>query len=419
MGFRRWVRQRTMTCGWERGERGGSVTKRLSRLAAWLTVPIVATGLAVALAVRARIPETAGLGAEGVVIVLGFLAFAVVGSIILARRPGHPVGWALAIVALSTGIFGGLEAWAAYQMSSSGSIGTLGLIGLWGNSWYWYAILWLLFAYLPAVFPDGRLLSPRLRPVAWVYAVAGGLGVVLGALVETMPGQTFEYAVANPIGVSGMPHFEALPIFPVYSVLLPVGAIGGFACLAVRLRRARGDERLQLKWLLLPVAAMPLLVVTENILPASVQTILFGLVMVGLPAAIGVAVLRYRLYEIDRIVSRTLSYALVTAALVGMYAGGVVLLTPLVAGVGGGSELAVAASTLAVAAAFGPVRRRVQSAVDRRFNRTRYDAQLVVEQFAGVLREQVALQRLTEDLVSAVNRSVEPAAVTLWLREAA
>jgi hypothetical protein len=400
-----------------RGERGGSVTRRLSRLAAWLTVPIVATGLVVLAAVEATIPEATGAGADGIVVALGFLAFALVGSIILARRPGHPVGWALVIVALLPGILGGLEAWAAYQMSSQGRIGTLGLIGLWGNSWYWYAVLWLLFAYLPAVFPDGRLLSPKLRPVAWVYAVVGVVGLVLAALVETLPGQTFEYAVANPIGVSGMPHFEALPIFPLFSVLLPASAVGGFVCLAIRLRRATGVQRLQLKWLLLPVAAMPLLVVTETLVPAAVQTILFGLVLVGLPTAIGVAVLRYRLYEIDRLLSRTLSYALVTAALVGLYAGGVVLLTPVVAGVGGGSELAVAASTLAVAAAFGPVRRWVQNAVDRRFNRTRYDARRVVEQFAGHLREQVALERLTDALLAAVDRSVEPAAVTLWLRQ--
>jgi hypothetical protein len=394
------------------------VTRRLSRLAAWLTVPIVATGLVVVAAVEATIPEVTAAGSDGIIVALGFLAFALVGSIILARRPGHPVGWALVIVALLPGIFGGLEAWAAYQMWSEGQIGALGLVGLWGNSWYWYAMLWLVFAYLPAVFPDGRLLSPRLRPVAWLYAVLGVAGLVLAALVETLPGQTFEYAVINPIGVSGMAHFEALPVFPLFSVLLPLGAVGGFVCLAVRLRRATGDERLQLKWLLLPVAAMPLLVGTEDVAPTAVQAVLFALVLIGFPAAIGVAVLRYRLYEIDRLLSRTVAYLLVTAALIGVYAGGVFVLSPLVAGIGGGTELAVAASTLAVAAAFGPLRRWVQTAVDRRFNRTRYDAQRVVEQFAAHLREQVALEHLTDALLAAVDRSVEPAAVTLWLREA-
>jgi hypothetical protein len=394
------------------------VTRRLSRVVAWLTVPIVATGLATVAAVEATVPEATGAGLDAVVVASGFLAFALVGSIILARRPGHPVGWALAAVALLAGIFGGLEGWAAYQMSSQGRIGTLGLIGLWGNSWYWYALLWLLFAYLPAVFPDGRLLSPRLRPVAWLYAVLGAVGLVLAALVETLPGQTFEYAVANPIGVPGMPHFEALAVFPLYSVLLPVGAVGGFVCLAVRLRRASGDERLQLKWLLLPVAAMPLLVVTENVAPTVVQALLFALVLIGFPTAVGVAVLRYRLYEIDRLLSRTVAYLLVTAALIGVYAGGVFVLSPLVAGVGGGTELAVAASTLAVAAAFGPVRRRVQTAVDRRFNRTRYDAQRTVSAFAGRLRDEVNIEDLRAELVSVAGAVMQPSSVSVWLREA-
>jgi hypothetical protein len=135
-----------------------------------------------------------------------------------------------------------------------------------------------------------------------------------------------------------------------------------------------------------------------------------------LPLSIGVAVLRYRLYDIDRVISRTLAYALITGTLVGVYAGGVMALTPLVAGMGGGSELAVAASTLAVAAAFGPVRRRVQSAVDHRFNRTRYDARRTVEAFASGLREEVDLDELSAGLVAAVRETVEPTATTLWLR---
>jgi hypothetical protein len=207
--------------------------------------------------------------------------------------------------------------------------------------------------------------------------------------------------------------------FIVAALLMLVALVGGAASLVVRFRRTRGIERQQVKWVAF-AALWGVAVYLTGSLTTQLRVISWDLVMAlalfPFPLAIAVAVTRYRLYEIDRIISRTVSYGLLTGGLVGLYALGIVALTPLIAGLGGGSELAVAASTLAVAAAFGPVRRRVQDAVDRRFNRARYDAQRTVDVFRDRLRSEVDLDHLQRELVAVVDGAVAPERVSLWLR---
>jgi uncharacterized protein (DUF697 family) len=238
------------------------------------------------------------------------------------------------------------------------------------------------------LFPDGRLPSRRWRWVLWC-----GAGYFASAVAGNAfrPGPMPGSGVRNPFGIEGATGLMdgALAL----AVVTGLGAmLGGLAALTVRFRRGGAVERQQLFPIVTPIA--------------------FGLS----PVAVGMAVLRYRLYDIDRIVSRTVSYAVVTALLGGMYVAGVFLLTPAVSGIGGGSQAAVAASTLGVAVAFGPVRRRVQGVVDRRFNRARYDAQRTVEAFAAQVRSALDLDELAGELASVTPRTVEPSQAPVWIR---
>jgi hypothetical protein len=240
--------------------------------------------------------------------------------------------------------------------------------------------------------------------------------MVLETLAENFKGQTFDYRIVNPIGIEGLANIEELPVFVVFSGFYAVGAVGAVASVAVRYRRSRGTERQQLKWFLF--AAAPILTVpVADSLPGVVSGLVFGWVLVGIPAAVGIAVLRYRLYDIDVVINRTLVYGALTATLALVYVGSVAglqrLLSPVV---GEGNNLAIVASTLLIAALFGPLRRRVQGFIDRRFYRRKYDAGRVVADFSERLRDETELETLSEDLASVVGEALQPAHVSVWLR---
>jgi hypothetical protein len=265
-------------------------------------------------------------------------------------------------------------------------------------------------------FPDGRLPSPRWRPLIRVAAAS----VVLGVLGFTFnPGPVYVYpAYDNPLGVPGFPGFA-----------MSAGAYGGMlitlvasmGALGIRWRRGDPTTRAQIKWV---VAAASVLGVSEfvNVAtfdPTNLSALTVVLVSVGLslvPIAIGIAILRYRLYEIDRIVSRTISWAVVTASVVGLYLGGVLVLQAALSGITQGDTLAVAASTLVAAAAFQPLRRRIQGLVDRRFHRARYDAERTAAQFAERLRDEVDMGTIAKDLGGAAHAAVAPARLAVWVR---
>jgi hypothetical protein len=355
--------------------------------------------------------------AEDVVLFVGFSLFAAVGALLVAKRPDNPIGWIMSADALIVGIFPACESYAAYVMSTSGQPDALAVVGAWANSWYWYVLLALTFIYLPLFFPDGRLPSRRWLPVAVVPAIGVAGIAILGALTETLRGQTFDYRIDNPIGIEGLGHVEDLQAFAVLGGgALAIGTVGSVLSVVVRFRRSRGTERQQLKWFLYaaaPIVAFPAI----DSLPVIVSGLLSGWVLLGLPTAIGIAVLRYRLYEIDLVINRTLVYGSLTVMLGLFYVGSVLLLQLLFRVLTGReSQLAVVASTLVIAALFTPLRRRSQAFIDRRFYRRKYDARKTLEAFSARLRDETDLDALTADLVGVVRGTMQPAHASLWLR---
>jgi hypothetical protein len=341
-------------------------------------------------------------------------AFALVGALIAARRPENPVGWLL----LGFGVVAAIE-FAALHYADRALVadpGSLpgGDIAASVAAHVWHAG-WGLFVFSFLVFPEGRLLSPRWRWVARTTVVVYG-GLVVSGIFESsylespdadVPGATaiFHGAVARV----GSAVFGVLLITNL--LLLVVAA----ASLLLRLRRARGDERQQVKWFVLTVAFVLLsFPVTLVVFGDAVGVLLFPLI----PVAAAVAILKYRLYDIDVVVNRTLVYGALTATLALAYLGSVLVLQLALSWLTHDSGLVVAASTLAVAALFRPARAQIQSAVDRRFYRRRYDAQRTVDAFAARLRDEVDLGALDVELSAAVRETLQPAHMSLWLREA-
>jgi len=254
--------------------------------------------------------------------------------------------------------------------------------------------------------------------VAWLAGITTIALSALGALapmVELGDGRH----VDNPIGVAVVGNPERSAVGLVVVNLLTLLALAAVVSLVVRFRRSRGEERLQLKWFTYAAALLPL-VFLDDLLPDAAGNLLFAAVVAFLPVAAGIAILRYRLYEIDRLINRTLVYGLLTALLGGIYAGLVLLSGQLFGRLGARPpSWAVAGATLAVAAAFQPARRRIQAAVDRRFNRRRYDAARTIERFRVRLRDQVDLDTLSAELLAVVDQTVQPTRASLWLHPSA
>jgi peptidoglycan/LPS O-acetylase OafA/YrhL len=276
--------------------------------------------------------------------------------------------------------------------------------------------------FTPLLFPTGRLPSPRWRPVAVTAALAITAVTVLGGVQPTLKLQNEEFFVPNPVGLAGAPNPEEGALGTVLLAVLVVCMVASVASVVLRFRRSRGVERQQLKWFTYAAGLMLVVnVATFTVLPdGAAGDVLFGLALAVVPIAAGVAILRYRLYDIDRLINRTLVYAALTAVLGAVYAAVVLVLGLLFGGVGGAlPSWAVAAATLAVAALFQPARRRIQDLVDRRFNRRRYDAAKTVAAFSARLRDEIDLDTLSAELVAGVDQTVEPTTVSLWLRPSA
>jgi hypothetical protein len=340
------------------------------------------------------------------------VGFGGVGAVLTWRRPGHLVGWILAVTGLVEAVdFATFE----YGLASSAGRGLPGgaYVG-WVQLWIWVPFVALVAVYLVLLFPDGRVSSPRWRPVSWL---AGGFAVVAVAGLAFSPGSDRPNlpGLTNPFGVAP----AAVPFGAA------VAGLAGLVCcvvlavssLVARWRRGTAIERQQIKWLawagcLMAVALVP--AVALSLTPGTAARVASGALfaaVLAMPAAVGVAVLRYRLYDIDRVISRTLAYAIVTGVLAGVYAGLVLLATGVFAI---RTPVAVAAATLAAAALFSPVRRRVQREVDRRFNRARYDAEATVAVFAARLKDAVDLDAVRGHLASVVQAALEPAHLSVW-----
>jgi hypothetical protein len=264
------------------------------------------------------------------------------------------------------------------------------------------------------LFPTGRLLSPRWRPVAWLAGTATAAFTVLAALQANL-GPVGDPLIANPIGVAGLENPEESTVGVALLVLLTVLMLVAFGSLVLRFRRSRGEERQQLKWFTYAAALLPLFVLAD-FLPGAVGDLASAVPIVVLPVAAGIAILRYRLYDIDRLINRTLVYGLLTALLAGVYAGAVLILGQLFGGVARDPpSWAVAGATLAVAALFQPARRRIQAVVDRRFNRRKYNTAQTIEAFSARLRDQVDLDTLSAEVLAVVDQTMQPTTASLWL----
>ena len=343
-------------------------------------------------------------GGESWTAVLGAIpveaAFAVVGALVAART-GNRLGWlflaagTVGAVTVATNAYAARAATA--ELPAAAWVGWIFTITL--------GITAPLFFLTPLLFPDGRLPSPRWRPVVAIAVISGLIQMVCPALSDVNFSSNFP-RLRDPV-------VAVAPLGTIYNGAEAVGTLvllPAAAAVIVRFRRAGEEERLQLKWFTYAaaVAAVVILAVTQlsnDPLPA------FEIVFPLIPVAVGIAILKYRLYDIDRLISRTLSYAIVTGLLVGLYAGLVLLATQVLSIK---SPVAVAASTLAAAALFAPLRRRVQHVVDRRFNRVRYDADQTIEAFAARLQEGADLDAVRSDLLAVVTTAVEPAHLSVW-----
>jgi hypothetical protein len=366
-----------------------------------VSIAVTATGLGYT--VIHPLPDFGGSGLNNAVVIVFIGAFATVGALLAWKRPENPIGWLLSATGLvvAVAIFGVFLAHFPRTLTLADWLGFLYLLGFG------------LCVFVVLLFPTGELPSRRWRPVAWA-AGAGLAGWVLGcAFAPTLI--TVSPPVRNPVGVTG----PAGDIFKLMALggttLIAAAGLAAVLSLAFRYRRAQTVERAQLKWL---VYAAAVIVVAElatiPIASTNLQNAISSGAVALVPVAIGIAVLRYRLYDIDRVISRTVAYAIVTGLLVGVYAGLVLLATQVLRL---HTPVAVAAATLAAAALFSPVRRRVQRAVDRRFNRARYDTEATVAAFAARLKDAVNLVSVTDDLASVVHQALEPAHVSVWISQ--
>jgi hypothetical protein len=375
---------------------------------AWVLLALGLLTNAAGLALGAANRQGAGNPGELLLWVV-FAAYLVVGCLILARRPGNTIGWIFTTVGLLTMIAGLAEVYARYANAHPGSLPGP-LVGTWVLDWIWIPTILLALVFPLLLFPTGRSLSPRWRPVTWLAVGLTAAYTVLGALSPTMElpnGRT----VANPIGVTSI-DLDAGPLGAVLSGLLLFVFVASISSLMVRFRRSQGVERQQLKWFTY-AGALVLLAPLSNSLLGNISYVL----LLALPIAVGIAILRYRLYDIDRLINRTLVYGLLTALLATVYAG-VVLVGGQLAGQKQ-SNLVVAGATLTVAALFQPTRRRIQVVVDRRFNRRKYDAHRTVEAFSARLRDEVDLDALLAELLTVVDQTMQPTRTSLWLRQSA
>ena len=413
------------------------MSARRASLLAWaLAVAVVAVFLAgiplLVLARSADVPRSWGadLSVLGFLGGAFFLVFPLVGALIAARRPRNPIGWLLLVASFFWMLSGTLKYYAVYGVASPGSVPfPLGVAGI--NSWLWVPFVGLLGTFVFLLFPDGRLPSRGWHPLAWLSGIVIVLvSVLVGLTPEPMQDLGGKY---NPFGVEAFFPLEIAPYILV-PLLLSCMVLSVFS-LVLRYRRSRGEERQQIKWIAYAASLVGTLYLTAMVgsfaypqetwfAPGSPvwQVFLEYAALLSftlIPTAIGFAVLRYRLYDIDLLINRTLVYGLLTVMLLLVYFGGVATIQAIFRALTGQeqqAQFAVVVSTLAIAALFNPLRRRIQDLIDQRFYRRKYDAQRTLSAFSRKLRDETDLDVLGGDLVSVVRNTMQPEHVSLWLK---
>ena len=397
------------------------------RTASWVALSMCAlslasTALAALLLVRNLSypnPYVFDLWVQGIVIPI---TCSTVGVIIASRRPDHPIGWLFCAVGLLAGVNHFFAEYAIFALLTQPGSLPGGQASAWVAAWPWMPSNALL-VFVALLFPDGRLPSRRWLPFAWLNVVVAVVGTVAVAFLAG-PIPTLA-PIENPLGLEGAKTL----LGPVATVAgaLERGILGlvAVASLFLRLRRARGGEREQIKWLAYAASVVVIGAILTYVIPEATDAQWVGQVglallavgFVGIPIAIGIAILRYRLYDINLLINRTLVYGSLTAILVAHYFGSIIWLQiAFVELTGQRSTLAVVASTLVIAALFRPWQGWVQGFVDRRFYRSKYDARKTLDDFSAKLRDETDLDALSEDLTSVVRETMQPAHVSLWLR---
>jgi hypothetical protein len=374
--------------------------------AAAASVALIGGGLALAYMDRHLLPANlTNWTVSGVSQQVVNMAVPVTGFVLASRRAENRIGWLFLVAGLGLGLSGFANPYALHALVADPGSLPAGRAFAWLNGWISVIPLAML-AFLFLLFPTGYLRSRRWRPAAWFTGGASALAGV-GLLIANASQWAHPFTSSAPAGLTGL-------LWWMSGLLISVAVLVGVAALVVRFAKSSGEERLQLKWCAAAALVLAVVFVASVWVNSAAVNLLRSLAFVGLYTAIAVAVLKYRLYDIDRVISRTLAYAIVTGLLVGVYAGLVLLATEVFQF---HSTVAVAASTLAAAALFNPLRRRVQQAVDRRFNRARYDAEQTVAAFAARLKDTVDLDSVRDDLATVVNQALEPAHVSVWISQ--
>ena len=341
-------------------------------------------------------------------------AFATVGWVLAIRRPRNPLGWLFLSIGTLTGLGVSSQAYIDLAVHRGWPAHGLVIVCAWFQLWYWYPLVFIATGYTTLLFPSG-LPSPRWRPVLALMTVSLASVAVGAALSPDV--QVGRRNLPNPIGVAvKSKDIENTLGFHIATMVMAGCLIASVFSLAVRFRRSRGNERAQLKWFLLGALLLVLTFTVSAAWPAynhsAFNDTVFALTLAFLPLSCALAILRYRLYDIDRIVSRTVSYLVVTGLVVGVYLCMVALIDTVL---GFSGSFGVAASTLAAAAAFQPLRTRVQRVVDRRFDRAAYDLRRTVDEFSARLRDEVDVDTISSDLLRTAASAVAPARASLWL----
>jgi hypothetical protein len=388
------------------------VSARRTRFLAWglagLAGALLVSGIVMAMTVA---PEPTSHLTAAITV-----SFSAVGALVAKRHPGNPIGWIFLGVAVSSGLGGFAHVFAGYRLDGGGTAGVVAETAATYATVSWIPFVLVPPTFLLLLFPDGHLPSRRWRPVAWA-AAAGIAGTLTTSWMAPGPLEDFPQ-LHNPYGVDSS-LLETLGGLAYIALLVAV--IGSAASVIVRFRHGLREQRQQIKWLAVAggVAASAL-ILSFIFYDALGESVANGLIMagvLGLPAAAGIGILRHRLYDIDIVINRTLVYGALTAILAGTYLVSVLLLQMLLAPLTPSNSLAVAVSTLAVAALFRPARRRIQAIVDRRFYRRTYDATRTLERFGAHLRDEIDLDALGDELRAVVTDTMQPAHASFWLRD--
>jgi hypothetical protein len=341
---------------------------------------------------------------------VAFMSFPAVGALIVTRRPGHRFGWLLLGIGAGAAVLVAASGYTQLALTIWRENSPLATLSAWISEWLWFPLLAMVAIFVFLLFPTGTYPSPRWRWVGRLSVLAVGVVTVPSMFQGRL--QDSGYSIDNPIGIPALQDVEEAmePLFLAWIVLV----LAAVASLVFRYRKGGAEQRQQLKWVGFAAALFAVgIIIGEQL---ALIDALFGVFMMGIPIAMAISILRYRLYDIDVILNRALVYGLLTAILAAAYLGIVFALQQILP-VGDESDIAVAASTLAVAALFRPVRTRVQGFIDRRFFRRKYDATATLETFATRLRSEVALEEVQRDVIETLRLTMQPAHASLWIRE--